>query len=149
LHFITGGAFNGKRAWVKENYGLSGTWLSAYQDHHMIAESNQIEGNLLVLEGIEVWLKNLTKSQDPYRCREIWNSTMNDWLFWEKTDSNRKLVVIGTDITKGIVPLEKENRLWRDVTGWAYQDLAAKADTVDVIWYGLNQTIKKTGDGKL
>jgi adenosyl cobinamide kinase/adenosyl cobinamide phosphate guanylyltransferase len=42
----------------------------------------------------------------------------------------------------------RENRLWRDVTGWAYQDLSAMADKVDVIWYGLNQTIKQTGDEK-
>jgi adenosyl cobinamide kinase/adenosyl cobinamide phosphate guanylyltransferase len=149
LHFITGGAFNGKRAWVRENYGINGAWLSAYQEHHLNADINQIETNLLVLEGIEIWLKELTKTYDSYRCREIWNTTINYWLIWEKAESNRKLVVIGTDITKGIVPMEKENRIWRDVTGWAYQDLAATADKVDIIWYGLNQTIKQTGDGKL
>lgn len=149
MHFITGGAFNGKRAWVKENYGISGTWLSAYQKDYLKADINQIESNLLVLEGIEVWLRELTKTYDSYRCREIWNTTINDWLLWEKAESNRKLVMIGNDITKGIVPMETENRLWRDVTGWAYQDLAAKADKVDIIWYGLNQTIKKSGDEKL
>lgn len=149
MHFITGGAFNGKRAWVKENYGICGTWLSAYQDHHLKADMNQIESNLLVLEGIEVWLRELTIAYDAYKCREIWNSSINHWLLWEKEKSNRLLVVIGNDITKGIVPMEKENRLWRDVTGWAYQDLAAKADKVDIIWYGLNQTIKNTGDEML
>lgn len=149
MHFITGGAFNGKRAWVKENYGISGNWLSAYHDHHLHADINQIESNLLVLEGIEIWLKELTKTYDSFKCREIWNTTINYWLIWEKAASNRKLVVIGNDITKGIVPMEKENRLWRDVTGWAYQDLAVKADKVDIIWYGLNQTIKHTGDGKI
>ena len=61
-----------------------------------------------------------------------------------KKNYQRKLVVIGSDITKGIVPVEKENRLWRDVTGWAYQDLAAQADKIDIIWYGCNQTIKQT-----
>ncbi|MFS0777993.1 bifunctional adenosylcobinamide kinase/adenosylcobinamide-phosphate guanylyltransferase [Neobacillus sp. 3P2-tot-E-2] len=149
MHFITGGAFNGKRAWVKEKYGVKSTWLSAYQDQFLRADINQIESDLLVLEGIEIWLKELTKTYDSYRCREIWNTAINNWLIWEKAEPNRKLVVIGTDITKGIVPVEKENRLWRDVTGWAYQDLAAKADKVDIIWYGLNQTIKQTGDGKL
>lgn len=112
-------------------------------------DSNQIVSNLLILEGIQVWLRELTKSYDSDRCRDIWDTTINHWLLWEKADSNRKLVVIGNDITKGIVPMEKENRLWRDVTGWAFQDLAAKADRIDIIWYGLNQTIKKTGDGKL
>lgn len=149
MHFITGGAFNGKRAWIKEKYGLNGTWFSAYRDHQLKADIIQIESNLLVLEGIEIWLKELTKNYDSYRCLEIWNTTLNHWLTWEKADVSRNLVVVGNDITKGIVPMEKENRVWRDVTGWAYQDLAAKADKVDIIWYGLNQTIKKTGDEKL
>lgn len=148
MHFITGGAFNGKRAWVKENYGVIGTWLSAYQEHQLNADINQIKSELLVIEGIEDWLRVLTKTYDSYRCREIWNSTLDYWLLWEEAESNRSLIVIGTDITKGIVPMEKQNRLWRDVTGWAYQDIAAKADRVDIIWYGLNQTIKQTGDGK-
>jgi adenosylcobinamide kinase / adenosylcobinamide-phosphate guanylyltransferase len=65
---------------------------------------------------------------------------------WEQEKPQKKLVVIGTDITKGIVPVDRENRLWRDVTGWAYQDLAAQADKIDIIWYGCNQTIKQTGE---
>ncbi|MDM5327286.1 bifunctional adenosylcobinamide kinase/adenosylcobinamide-phosphate guanylyltransferase [Neobacillus sp. CF12] len=149
MHFITGGSFNGKRAWVKKTYGLTGTWLSAYQDTPLTVNLAHINSDLLVLEGIEIWLKELTKTYDSYRSREIWIQTLNQWLSWEEAEPQRKLVVIGTDITKGIVPVEKENRLWRDVTGWAYQDLAAKAEKVDVIWYGLNQTIKLTGDEKL
>lgn len=146
MHFITGGSFNGKRAWVKKTYGLTGTWLSAYQDKTLTDDFTHINSDLLVLEGIEIWLKELTKAYDSYRSREIWIDTITQWLTWEETEHQRKLVVIGTDITKGIVPVEIENRLWRDVTGWAYQDLAGKADRVDVIWYGLNQTIKQTED---
>jgi adenosylcobinamide kinase / adenosylcobinamide-phosphate guanylyltransferase len=146
LHFITGGSFNGKRAWVKKTYGLTGTWLSAYQDKTLPDDFNHITSDLLVLEGIEIWLKETIKSYNSNKSREIWIDTINQWRTWEEAEPQRKLVVIGTDITKGIVPVEVENRLWRDVTGWAYQDLAAKADKVDVIWYGLNQTIKQTGD---
>jgi adenosylcobinamide kinase / adenosylcobinamide-phosphate guanylyltransferase len=148
LHFITGGAFNGKRAWVKKTYGLTGSWISAYQETPLTDDFTHVNSNLLVLEGIEFWLKEAAINYDSKRCLEIWNHTVNNWLIWEKEKPQRQLVVIGTDITKGIVPIEKENRLWRDVTGWAYQDLAAKADVVDVIWYGLNQTIKQMGDEK-
>ncbi|WHZ05350.1 bifunctional adenosylcobinamide kinase/adenosylcobinamide-phosphate guanylyltransferase [Neobacillus sp. YX16] len=148
MHFITGGAFNGKRAWVKNTYGLTGSWLSAYQETPLTENFNHINSDLLVLEGIEIWIKELTKTYDSYRSREIWIQIINNWLSWEKAELERRLVVIGTDITKGVVPIERENRLWRDVTGWAYQDLSAMADKVDVIWYGLNQTIKQTGDEK-
>jgi adenosylcobinamide kinase / adenosylcobinamide-phosphate guanylyltransferase len=134
---------------VKKTYGVTETWLSAYQDTPLTVDFTHIDSDVLVLEGIENWLKELTKTYDLYRSREIWIQIIDQWLSWENAEPQRKLVVIGTDITKGIVPVEIENRLWRDVTGWAYQDLAAKADKVDVIWYGLNQTIKQTGDEKL
>lgn len=144
MHFITGGAFNGKRAWVKQNYCVKKEeqWLSAYDSIPLLVKLPENNHAVTVLEGIELWLKELTKQYDSTRCREIWASSIKEWISWEKKKAERKLIVIGTDITKGIVPMEEENRVWRDVTGWAYQDLAAKSDNVDVIWYGLNQTIK-------
>ncbi|MBI0577089.1 bifunctional adenosylcobinamide kinase/adenosylcobinamide-phosphate guanylyltransferase [Neobacillus cucumis] len=146
MHFITGGAFNGKREWVRETYKVQfkAQWTSAYQKDPFPFELDE-PGTLLILEGIEMWINDLMKEYEPNKCREIWKNCLTHWISWEKAERNRNLVVIGTDITKGIVPLEKENRLWRDLTGWAYQDIAAAADRVDVIWYGLNQTIKGGG----
>ncbi|WP_312475310.1 bifunctional adenosylcobinamide kinase/adenosylcobinamide-phosphate guanylyltransferase [Neobacillus sp.] len=144
MHFIIGGAFNGKRAWVKKTYqdSMQAYWLSAYNHDSLPTNLMDIEEPVIILEGVELWLKDLTKNYDVNHSREIWNRCKENWLTWEKAGVNRKLVVIGTDITKGIVPLEVENRVWRDVTGWAYQDMAAKSDKVDVIWYGLSQNIK-------
>jgi adenosylcobinamide kinase / adenosylcobinamide-phosphate guanylyltransferase len=144
MHFIIGGAFNGKRAWVKKNYQVfeRHQWVSAYENQSLPINLNDFDLDVLVLEGVEKWLKELTENVDAGQCREIWNHCVENWLTWEQGSSHRQLVVIGTDITKGIVPLEVENRLWRDVTGWAYQDIAAKSVKVDVIWYGLNQNIK-------
>jgi adenosyl cobinamide kinase/adenosyl cobinamide phosphate guanylyltransferase len=144
MHFIIGGAFNGKRAWVKKTYQVSmqANWLSAYNHDPLPTNLMDIEEPVIILEGVELWLKDLTKNYDVNHSREIWNRCKENWFTWEKAGANRKLVVIGTDITKGIVPLEVENRVWRDVTGWAYQDMAAKSDKVDVIWYGLSQNIK-------
>ena len=144
MHFITGGAFNGKRAWVIKTYQVEKdvSWLSAYENHPLPRNVNHHQ-NFLILEGIEIWLKLLSEQVDVKQSLEIWNSCLNDWLKWEKEKAGRNVIIIGTDITKGIVPVEKENRLWRDLTGWAYQDTAAKAQIVDVIWYGINKTIKE------
>lgn len=143
MHFVTGGAFNGKRAWVKKIYRVEKdeNWLSSY-DHDLLPFMIVHEQDVLILEGIENWLKYLTKQYDLQQSRNIWNQCLADWLEWEKQRESRKLILIGTDISKGIVPLEKEDRIWRDLTGWAYQDTALMAEKVDVIWYGLNQTIK-------
>lgn len=74
--------------------------------------------------------------------RAVLKKMLQSWLEWEDDEPERCLVLIGTDIGKGIVPMEKENRLWRDVAGWFFQDVAMRAENVDVIWYGLRQTIK-------
>ncbi|MEH6906000.1 bifunctional adenosylcobinamide kinase/adenosylcobinamide-phosphate guanylyltransferase [Neobacillus drentensis] len=144
MHFIIGGAFNGKRAWVKNYYKVfeHNHWISAYETQTIPKELNTFDQDLVVIEGVEIWLKNLSASMAAYKCRELWAKYLENWLTWEKAALQRQLVVIGTDITKGIVPIEAENRLWRDITGRAYQDTAAKSEKVDVIWYGLNQTIK-------
>ncbi|MCQ6279213.1 bifunctional adenosylcobinamide kinase/adenosylcobinamide-phosphate guanylyltransferase [Bacillus sp. EB600] len=144
MHFITGGAFNGKRAWVKNTYQVNehDGWISAYENELLPLDLTKIDQDLLIFEGIEIWLKTLTEQFDLNECRAFFNRCLDHWLAWEKSKVVQQLVLIGTDITKGIVPLEKENRVWRDLTGWAYQDIAAKSDRVDVIWYGLSKTIK-------
>ena len=144
MHFIIGGAFNGKRAWVKNTYNVyeNKQWISAYDNHSLPINIIEIDQDVVILEGVELWLKELITKYDASMCREIWANCLENWLTWEQTALHRQLIVIGTDITKGIVPMEVENRLWRDVTGWAYQDTVAKSTKMDVIWYGLNQTIK-------
>jgi adenosylcobinamide kinase / adenosylcobinamide-phosphate guanylyltransferase len=144
VHFIIGGAFNGKRAWVKNTYSVyeNKHWVSSYDNHPLPKNLINFDQDVIILEGVEIWLKYLSKKYDANQCREILNNCLENWLTWEKAALRRQLIVIGTDITKGIVPMEVENRLWRDVTGWAYQDIAAKSEKVDVIWYGLNQKIK-------
>jgi adenosylcobinamide kinase/adenosylcobinamide-phosphate guanylyltransferase len=144
MHFIIGGAFNGKRAWVKNTYSRyeNKHWVSAYYDHTLPINLIDFGQDVVILEGVEIWLKELAATFDSDKCREIWANCIEEWNTWENAVEQRKLIVIGTDITKGIVPMDVENRRWRDVTGWAYQDIADKAEKVDVIWYGLNQTIK-------
>ncbi|MEH7307185.1 bifunctional adenosylcobinamide kinase/adenosylcobinamide-phosphate guanylyltransferase [Neobacillus drentensis] len=144
MHFIIGGAFNGKREWVKNTYSVyeNKHWVSAYDNHSLPINLIDFDQDVVILEGVEIWLKELTATMDADKCRVKWVNCIEEWLTWEQAELQRQLIVIGTDISKGIVPMEAANRRWRDVTGWAYQDIAAKSEKVDVIWYGLNQTIK-------
>lgn len=93
---------------------------------------------LLIFEGIEEWLRGLSLDGG----RESWRLWLDELLRWESLKSNRTAVVIGTDISKGIVPLKKADREHRDLAGWAYQDLAAAARRVDIIWYGIGRRLK-------
>lgn len=135
MHFVTGGAFNGKRKWVKKKY-QNAKWISAYENGAFVEDLSFLNSPVIVVEGLEFWVKELNLN------RVDWKETIANWGKWEKVESARQVVIIGTDITKGIVPVEKENRIWRDVTGWVYQDVVAACEQVDVIWYGIHQTIK-------
>lgn len=146
MHFVTGGAFNGKSKWVKEYYQSEDTpclWLSAYESGLALENLTEFEeGSLIVLEGIEIWLRDWTEQLDIQLVREKWQYLLLSWLEWERADRQRKVILIGNDITKGIVPIRAEDRKWRDVTGWAYQDVVKSAERVDLIWYGISQQIK-------
>lgn len=145
MHFITGGAYNGKSAWVRDFYHLdnetkSSHWISAYQDDELPKDFSIHGENRIILEGMEQWILKLIE-RDAY-SREIGNKLIQNWIDWEESHADRKIVVIGVDISKGIVPIEKKNRLWRDLTGWFYQDLVKHCERVDLIWYGIPKKLK-------
>ena len=143
MHFVTGGAFNGKGKWVKQHYPPDTTWFSASEYDVWPAPSKNMS-SIVILEGLELWVKkevNAEISADLLLDKNIQKA--EKWMEWERNEGNRRLVLIGTDISKGIVPMEKEGRLQRDVTGWLYQRLVARAERVDLIWYGISETLKK------
>ncbi|WP_085991586.1 bifunctional adenosylcobinamide kinase/adenosylcobinamide-phosphate guanylyltransferase [Oceanobacillus senegalensis] len=141
MHFVTGGAFNGKRGWVKKYYP-SYDWISLYDGDDLRNDFSHMNSSILVIEGIETWFKKLCYEMDVTEAICEWRTMLEKWEEWECKDPNRQVIIIGTDITKGIVPIEKIDRNWRDLTGWAYQDLTHKSNRVDIIWYGLCHRMK-------
>jgi adenosylcobinamide kinase / adenosylcobinamide-phosphate guanylyltransferase len=97
---------------------------------------------IAVFEGVEVWLKEWAGSMGLVEIRQKWQSLLREWLEWESREYKRKLILIGCDISKGIVPMTPEDRSWRDITGWVYQDIVTDAERADVIWYGISQKLK-------
>ncbi|WP_068677277.1 bifunctional adenosylcobinamide kinase/adenosylcobinamide-phosphate guanylyltransferase [Oceanobacillus sp. Castelsardo] len=142
MHFVTGGAFNGKRAWVKDNYD-GAEWLSSYNGDTLPETLEALSSEYIVLEGVELLTEEWSERMDIDEAQVHLRKRLDQWLAWENANANRSVIIIGTDIMKGIVPMHKEERDWRDLTGWFYQDLVKKSKRVDVIWYGINQTIKK------
>ncbi|MBY0121186.1 bifunctional adenosylcobinamide kinase/adenosylcobinamide-phosphate guanylyltransferase [Bacillus sp. S/N-304-OC-R1] len=143
MHFVTGGAFNGKSKWVTEYYKLKETphlWISGYRN-----ESVEIDFHpqlFVILEGIEIFLKGLAAQHEINIAREKWQMLLTEWSKWENEAQGRQIILIGTDMNKGIVPIRAEDRKWRDFTGWAYQDTARLSERTDVIWYGISRRIK-------
>jgi adenosylcobinamide kinase / adenosylcobinamide-phosphate guanylyltransferase len=143
MHFVTGGAFNGKRKWVKQKYGEDVDWRSMYTANPDIASWGQCfsQSTIVVLEGVEQYIKFAFVNNNPSFPRQTWCSFLDTWRKWE-SDDQRTVIWIGTDMMKGIVPIDPLERKWRDYTGWAYQELVQYCNTVSVIWYGLEQRLK-------
>ncbi|HEY9577783.1 MAG TPA: bifunctional adenosylcobinamide kinase/adenosylcobinamide-phosphate guanylyltransferase [Pseudobacillus sp.] len=148
MHLITGGAFNGKKQWVKTAYRLATNphhWHSFYETEKIEKRTESI----IVFEGIERHVRRLVeKEEDSEAARKAWNKGLDDWLRWEKEKEDRQVILIGTDITKGVVPANAFDRMWRDAAGWCFQDAAKQACQVIQVWYGLPQLIKNKGEEK-
>ncbi|MCM3584417.1 bifunctional adenosylcobinamide kinase/adenosylcobinamide-phosphate guanylyltransferase [Mesobacillus maritimus] len=148
MHFVTGGAFNGKSQWVKEYYKLNETphqWISVYGGElpNLWTEKEAIyQQPFMVFDGIESVFKVWVQKYDVSDIRDMWRSFIDSWNEWEQNDPQRNVVIIGTDFSKGIVPLQALDRKWRDVTGWAYQDIVSVAERVEIVWYGIARQIK-------
>lgn len=146
LHFVMGGACNGKAEWVRIHYDECQypreSWIKAYECSYYDSISEDSTDSLVVIEGIEYWIRELSLQYESDAVRRIWKEALLKWDRWEKEGWRRKVVIIGSDITRGIVPVEKLDRKWRDDAGWAFQDTVQLCDRVDHIWYGMGQRIK-------
>ncbi|WNS75916.1 bifunctional adenosylcobinamide kinase/adenosylcobinamide-phosphate guanylyltransferase [Bacillus sp. DTU_2020_1000418_1_SI_GHA_SEK_038] len=143
MHFVTGGAFNGKSKWITEYYHLKDTphlWISCHKHEH--APLRFDDHLIIILEGIELMLKDLSAQSEISEARKRWQRQLSRWMNWENENPRRKIILIGTDMNKGIVPMLAEDRKWRDLTGWAYQDAVRAACRADLIWYGISQRLK-------
>ncbi|MBB3906674.1 MULTISPECIES: bifunctional adenosylcobinamide kinase/adenosylcobinamide-phosphate guanylyltransferase [Anoxybacillus] len=137
MHFVSGGAFQGKRKWVCDYYQLNEKvwyrWCNGYKGDYFFPEEEM--ENVVVFEGMEALIWRLPD-------REHWAMFFQSWHQWEQNKPGRNVVWIGCDITQGIVPLTEEERNWRDVTGWCYQELTSRCSRVDRLWCGLAERIK-------
>ncbi|MGO5011502.1 bifunctional adenosylcobinamide kinase/adenosylcobinamide-phosphate guanylyltransferase [Niallia sp. Sow4_A1] len=145
MHFITGGSFHGKKSWAvsftKEQGFTVGKVLRLFDEKEIKITTDE-KDSFYMLEGLEWMIKNRLKEETLEQTIHYLEKQVETLLQWEREEKKRCVFIIGSDITKGIVPIEKEDRFWRDATGLIFQRIAAEADRVDVIWYGLNERLK-------
>jgi adenosylcobinamide kinase / adenosylcobinamide-phosphate guanylyltransferase len=146
MHFVAGGAFHGKARWVTETYNFSRENKGWFVLKDVIPDTDDFHGaKIVVLEGIEHIVRTLILEKGE-SARETLLQVLASWMIWDESKDHH-LILIGTDIGKGIVPMEQENRMWRDLNGWFFQDIVRIADRVDLIWYGIPQLLKGKGEG--
>ncbi|QUW21132.1 bifunctional adenosylcobinamide kinase/adenosylcobinamide-phosphate guanylyltransferase [Sporosarcina sp. Marseille-Q4063] len=127
MHVIIGGAHNGKREFVRK-------LLTEEDITWHVGEIPEPGNDTVVIAGLENWLAQCELSEE--------NAT--DFIL--KAVENRRAIIILTDISRGIVPMDANLRKLRDTCGRLYQRLFAEASEVTKVWYGIPQHIKKRGD---
>ncbi|MCL7746578.1 bifunctional adenosylcobinamide kinase/adenosylcobinamide-phosphate guanylyltransferase [Halalkalibacter alkaliphilus] len=142
MQLIIGGAFSGKRKIVRE-MKTKCSWLSAYDGDSVSKWDVRWEkDSTLVMEGWENWLaeKLISKknSNDIRRNMQSFFQSLKE----EEQKRDNDIVLIMLEIGRGIVPLQKDERMVRDLTGWVAQDAAEVADEVYYVWNGLSKKIK-------
>jgi adenosylcobinamide kinase / adenosylcobinamide-phosphate guanylyltransferase len=141
MQFVTGGAFNGKSEWVRKTNKQKLAWLKVSEEL-TLPQPDSFQ-NTVVLEGFEYLILNeVRKEKEIEMIRSEFQSLFEKWMNWEETSASRNVIWIGSDIGRGIVPVDPAERKWRDLTGWVYQDLVKLSNHVYEIWFGLPQRLK-------
>lgn len=143
MHVVTGGAYNGKLNWVFDHYELSTkeyTLFSSYRHDLLPDDFETITTDILIINGIEGYVKTFLGNEASVASQT--EKIVLDFMNWEQQKDNRKLIVIGNDISKGVVPKEAFDREWRDMSGIMYQRLVQSSERFDIVWYGVNRQLK-------
>ena len=133
MHVYIGGAFNGKRKFVMEKYKGRGH-IYVY-DGVLPEQADFLQTDIVIISRFE----KLIEHADVQSEDQLVDTIMSRLL---SINSCATLICICTDIGRGIVPLDRQQRFIRDTCGRLYQAIFEKSSTVTRIWYGLPQVIK-------
>ncbi|MBQ9895286.1 MAG: bifunctional adenosylcobinamide kinase/adenosylcobinamide-phosphate guanylyltransferase [Ruminococcus sp.] len=123
---ITGGAYQGKTAYAAERFRLSPEEMI----DGAVCEYTELINAKCVYNYHEFIKKLLRNGEDAVQCTT------------EICDNNNGLIVIMNEIGSGIIPLDREERSWREVAGRCGCIIAERSDEVIRMICGIPQMIK-------
>ena len=103
-------------------------------DSHYKKMLLETECDVLILNHLHLWVRDLL---DEGMEEEKIQTTILSWI-----KSNPDAIVICDELGNGIVPIKKQERIWREQTGRLMIELAKQAERVERILCGLGQRLK-------
>ena len=122
---IFGGAYQGKLEFAKENFNVTD------EDIFGCTQENEID-----------WSKKVLCDMDQAFLRHVREGKESREVLAEHLKELEEKILIINDISQGIVPMERELRDWREMTGRAMLYLSKEADEVYRVFCGLGSKIK-------
>ena len=140
MELYIGGFAQGKLEYVKcrynENQKTEKLFVKVIDcvDSHYKKMLLETECDVLILNHLHLWVRDLL---DEGMEEEKIQTTILSWI-----KSNPDAIVICDELGNGIVPIKKQERIWREQTGRLMIELANQAERVERILCGLGQRLK-------
>ena len=140
MELYIGGFAQGKLEYVKcrynENQKTEKLFVKVIDcvDSHYKKMLLETECDVLILNHLHLWVRDLL---DEGMEEEKIQTTILSWI-----KSNPDAIVICDELGNGIVPIKKQERIWREQTVWLMIELAKQAERVERILCGLGQRLK-------
>ena len=143
MEFIIGGCFQGKSEFARKRYQeKTGQVLSVEEWFQLSADGRHSSWeeawNVPVIEHTEQYIKRLSKEEGSMAEKQQRIATWIETLM----DKNRDVIVLMDEVGCGIVPMQREEREYRDLVGFAGQRIAKKAERVYRIQVGIGSIIQ-------
>lgn len=122
---IFGGSYQGKLEFAKETFGIT------ENDVFTCTVDSEID-----------WSKKVLYNLDQSFLRHVREGKESREVLKDHLDQLKDKILIVNDISQGIVPMERENRDWREMTGRAMLYISKEADEVYRVFCGLGSKIK-------
>ena len=122
---IFGGSYQGKLEFTKETFGVT------ENDIFTCTVDSEID-----------WSKKVLYNLDQAFLRHVREGKESRDVLKDHLDHLKDKILIVNDISQGIVPMERENRDWREMTGRAMLYISKEADEVYRVFCGLGSKIK-------
>lgn len=134
MQSVIGGAYNGKRKFVKNLLERKGVERMLFYEGD-IPEGPFSKDDYVIIGSFENMIPRFPDLTEDEIVEHIMDKLM-------KLDAKTNVICICTDIGRGIVPLSEEERHLRDTCGRLYQKLFEKSEKVIRVWYGIPEIIK-------
>ncbi len=140
MELYIGGFAQGKLEYVKCRYNENQKTEKLFVEVIDCADSHykkmllETECDVLILNHLHLWVRDLL---DEGMEEEKIQTTILSWI-----KSNPDAIVICDELGNGIVPIKKQERIWREQTGRLMIELAKQAERVERILCGLGQRLK-------
>ena len=127
MKLITGGANQGKLDYAKKKYNLNNTDVCSGREFCL---SNNL--NVKCIYDYQLLVKKIIKQgEDPIAYTK------------QLICKYPGIIIIINEIGSGIIPIDKENRFWREQVGKAGCIIAENAESVERIVCGIPQVLKQ------